>query len=153
MHKFTFIFVLSALLCGCATVKLESKPISDNSKKFSNPSSGKSGLYIFRDGNFGGLLKKDIWIDGQCLGSSAPKVFFFTEVEGGKKHQIKTQSEMSTNEISLMTEEGKNYYVRQFLKLGLIVAGADFEELPEDQAKEIIIKLDQATPGQCSKEM
>ena len=35
----------------------------------------------------GKALKKDVWIDGKCIGESAPDVFFYTEVEGGKNRR------------------------------------------------------------------
>lgn len=73
---------LSAAMCllsGCASVSMESKDISEAAKKFDKPSPSNAGIYIFRTGGPGAALKKDIWIDGKCVGESAPNVFFINK--------------------------------------------------------------------------
>lgn len=151
MKYFTISSFVVTLLVGCASVKLESKNESDKLKKFNQPATGNSGLYIYRDSSFGAALKKDIWVDGKCLGESAPKVFFYTEVAGGKEHIISTESEFSPNELSLMVEEGKNYFIRQFIKFGVFVGGAGLELISDEQGKAAVQKLELASSGNCSK--
>lgn len=151
MKKNIFITFLSFFLIGCASVKVENKEAADNLKRFLPPSAGNSGLYIYRDSSLGAALKKDIWVNGKCVGESAPNVFFYTEVKGGKEHVIATESEFSPNEISLLVETGKNYFIRQFIKLGVFVGGAGLEIIPEEQGKAAVQKLDLATSGNCSK--
>lgn len=138
------------LMSGCASVQMASKEDSAKAKAFSAPSPGMAGIYLYRNSAFGGALKKDLWIDGKCVGESAPNVFFYTEVDGGKTHKIDTESEFSPNTLELMVEAGKNYFVRQFIKLGLFVGGAGVEQVPEEQGKADIAKLEMATPGKCS---
>lgn len=46
---------------------------------------------------------------------------------------------------------GKNYFVRQFIKLGAFVGGADLELVPEEQGKADVAKLEMAKPGTCSQ--
>ena len=149
-----FKFIISAIIpvilfTGCASVKMESKEISEKIKQFANPTEGNSGLFIYRDSSFGGGLKKDIFVNGKCIGESASKTFFYTEVQGGKVNSIETESEFSPNKISLMAEAGKNYFIRQFIKMGVFVGGADLEVMPEDVAKAAISKLDLAVNGTC----
>lgn len=123
---------------------------STKAKEFNPPSAGNSGLYIYRDSFVGGALKKDIWVDGKCVGESAPDVFFYTEVQGGKLHRIDTESEFSPNTLELTTEANKNYFVRQYIKLGVFVGGAGVELVPEEQGKNAIRTLSMAAPGTCS---
>jgi len=149
--KFFTIAVLSVLFTGCASVKMESKEASDKLKQFGPPSSGNAGLYLYRDGSFGAALKKDIQVDGKCVGESAPNVFFYTEVEGGKMHVISTQSEFSPNTLSLMVDAGKNYFIRQYIKMGLLVGGADVETVSEEKGKLAVANLELAVAGKCSK--
>ncbi|MBK6739872.1 MAG: hypothetical protein IPG64_19420 [Haliea sp.] len=33
-------------------------------------------LYLFRAGGMGTALKKDIWVNGKCIGETAPHMFF-----------------------------------------------------------------------------
>lgn len=138
-------------LTGCASVNMANKEEADKVKQFAAPISGSSGLYVYRNGLFGSALKKDIWIDGKCLGESASDVFFYTQVEGGKKHKIETESEFSPNSLEVIMDAGKNYFIRQYIKMGAFVAGADLELIPEEQGKADVAKLGLAQPGTCSK--
>jgi hypothetical protein len=138
------------LISGCASVEMASKADSSKAKEFNPPSQGNSGVYVYRNSFMGKALKKDIWMDGKCIGESAPDVFFYTEVEGGKSHKIDTESEFSPNTLELMFEAGKNYFIRQFIKMGVLVGGAGLEQIPEEQGKSDIAKLEMAKPGKCS---
>lgn len=138
------------LLSGCASVEMASKADSAKAKEFNPPSQGNAGVYIYRDSFVGKALKKDIWIDAKCVGESAPDVFFYTEVEGEKTHKVDTQSEFSPNTLELMFESGKNYFIRQFIKIGVFVGGAGVEQISEEQGKKDVAKLEMAKPGKCS---
>jgi len=150
MRKIVFVILLSALFTGCASVKMESKEDSAKAKQFAQPQAGNSGLYTYRDSFVGKALKKDIWIDGKCVGESAPDVFFYTEVVGGKEHSISTESEFSPNTMMLLVEAGKNYFIRQYIRMGVFVGGAGLELIPEEQGKAAVAKLELAKPGTCS---
>ena len=98
----------------------------------------------------GKMLKKDLWINGKCLGESGPDVFFYTEVEGGRKHKIETESEFSPNAMELMVESGQTYFIRQYTRVGLVVEGANLERVSEARGKAAIAKLNMAKTGTCS---
>ncbi len=149
--KAVFVSALTLLFAGCASVPMSNKSLSENAKQFNQPSQGKSGVYIFRDSVLGGALKKDIWIDGNCIGESAPKVFFFTEVDGDKEHTISTESEFSPNAINILTKGGVNYFIRQYLKMGVFVGGANLEVVEPEKGKEVVQNLQMAESGKCSK--
>ena len=136
---------------GCSSVPLQLKQVSQKAKNFSKPSDGNAGLYVYRDSSFGAALKKDVWIDGKCLGETAPYIFFYKDVKGNAVHILSTESEFSPNDLSLKTESGKNYFVRQYIKIGVFVGGAGLEVIAEKEAKEAISKLDMAVTGTCSK--
>jgi hypothetical protein len=140
----------SLLLTGCASVNMATKEESSKAKQFAAPSANNAGLYIYRNSFVGKALKKDIWIDHKCLGESAPDVFFYTEVAGGKSIKISTESEFSPNDLNLNVDAGKNYFVRQYIKIGMFVGGAGVEEMTEQQGKIDIAQLEMAKPGNCS---
>lgn len=150
--KFPAILALTAamILTGCASVDMAPKAESTKAKEFSAPSQGNAGVYIYRNSFVGKALKKDVWIDGKCIGESAPDVFFYTEVEGGKKHKIDTESEFSPNTLEVMLESGKNYFIRQFIKMGVFVGGAGLEQVSEEQGKADVAQLELAKPGKCN---
>ena len=143
-------YILSLALSGCASVNMANPEESAQAQEFRAPAEGMSGLYVYRDSTLGGALKKDIWVDGNCLGESAPHVFFFTQIPSGE-HEISTESEFSPNKLLLTTEAGQNYFIRQYIKLGAFVGGANLEQVSEQQGKEAVAKLKMATNGNCSK--
>ncbi|MGK0256101.1 MAG: hypothetical protein ACI81I_000710 [Arcobacteraceae bacterium] len=137
---------------GCSTVPLEPKKMSESAKSFNTPPEGKAGVYVYRDSFVGQALKKDIWIDKKCLGETANAIFFYKNVEGNKEHKLSTESEFSANDLSIETKSGKNYYIRQYIKMGVFVGGAGLEIIEEKEAQEAISKLDMAKKGICNKE-
>lgn len=139
-----------ALLSGCASVDMASSAEAAKAKEFQPPSNGNAGVYIYRDSFVGQALKKDIWVNGKCIGESAPDVFFYTEVEGGKSHKVDTESEFSPNSLSFTAEAKKNYFIRQYIKIGVFVGGAGLELMPEAEGKQAVQKLGMAKPGKCS---
>ncbi len=148
--KLLLIAMTSLLFTGCASVQMESKEASQKAKEFNKPSEGNAGLYIYRDSFVGKALKKDVWVDDKCIGETAPDVFFRTEVAGNKEHKISTESEFSPNNLSLFTEAGRNYFIRQYIKLGVFVGGAGLELMDESEGKAAVAKLEMAMPGTCS---
>ncbi len=142
--------LLSLLLVGCASVPMESSQKTSDAKQFLPPSEGKAGLYIYRYGTFGAALKKDVWLDGKCVGETARNVFFYEEVDGGVEHKISTESEFSPNDLLLKTENGKHYFIQQYIKFGAFVGGAGLKLVDEKDAKKQIEELSLATKGNCS---
>jgi len=150
-NKFAAIVIATALVSGCASVPMESKEASVKAKQFNPPAEGNSGLYIYRDSFVGQALKKDIWIDGKCIGESAPDVFFYEEVKGGQQHILSTESEFSPNDLTINTIAGTNYFINQYIKIGVFVGGAGLEMVDEEKGKMAIMKLELAKQGTCSK--
>lgn len=152
MKKVVSLAVLGvSLLSGCASVPMESTEKSDEVKKFAAPSNGKAGLYIYRSGIVGSALKKDIWVNDKCVGESASNVFFYNEVPGDAEHKVSTESEFSPNDLFVKTASGKNYFVQQYIKMGVFVGGAGLELVDEEQGKAEVAKLQLAKSGTCSQ--
>ena len=144
-----------ALLTGCAAqVPVQAPNASTQVKSFEDPAPGKAGIYIYREDNLilGAGLYKDLYVDGVCLGETAPGVFFYTEVEGGKEHTFATESEFGTNELKVFTEAGKNYFFEQFVTWGVFVYGADIRQVTEAEGKQMVQSYQQAIPGTCSNQ-
>ena len=144
--------ILTTLLSGCASVQMESEVASNKAKEFNSPSEGMSGVYIYReDTHLGAALKKDVWIDGKCIGETAKGVYFYEEVEGNKEHKFSTESEFSPNDLVIKTAMGDLYFLKQYLKFGVFVGGAGLEQKTSDVGKKEMELLKMATKGQCSK--
>jgi hypothetical protein len=149
-NKNILIALISLLSVGCASVPMESAEKTSSAKQFTAPPEGKAGLYMYRYGSFGAALKKDIWLDGKCVGETASNTFFYEEVDAGVEHKISTESEFSPNDLLLKVESGKQYFIKQFIKFGVFVGGAGVELVEEKEAKKQIQELSLATKGHCS---
>lgn len=128
-----------SLLSGCASVPMASSEEDNIKKQFSAPPQGSSGLYIYRNSNFGGALTKDVYLDGKLIGETAPMTYFYKRVKSGK-HTLSTESEFSNNDLILQTKSGKNYFVKQFIKMGLFVGGAGLEISSEKDGKKGVLE-------------
>ncbi|MGP0175128.1 DUF2846 domain-containing protein [Pseudomonas sp. NCHU5208] len=151
LKKLALAAFASSLLAGCASVPMEDKNVSADAKRFADPAPGNAGLYIYRNSGVGASLKKDIWVDDKCIGESAPKIFFYEQVKGDMEHKISTESEFSPNDLLVKTESGKNYFIKQYIKMGVFVGGANLELVDEKEGKEDVAKLELARQGTCSK--
>ena len=123
----------------------------DVRKAFNPPTADMSGLYIFRDSVFGSALLKSVYIDGKFLGETGSNVYFYTEVKPGE-HTLSTESEFSENHLKLTTEAEKLYFIRQYIKLGVFVGGANFEVLGPEEGKKAVMDCKLAIPGKSQTE-
>ena len=129
---------LLSLLAGCASVEMASIEQDNLRKSFSEPSDEKAGLYLYRNGLLGTAVKRSLSIDGIPVGAPAVKTFFYIEVEPGSR-VVATESEFGSNEVSLNTLPGQNYFVQQYLKMGLLTAGANLKLVsPEEGQKGVL---------------
>ena len=151
LKRLVLIALVSTLFAGCASVPMEDIKLTTEAQKFSPPSEGNAGLYIYRSGGIGTALKKDVWVDGNCIGETAPNVFFYEEVEGDKEHKISTESEFSPNDLIIKVKSGMLYFIRQYIKLGVFVGGAGLELVDEEEGKKAVSNLKMAIKGNCSK--
>ncbi|TWR92531.1 DUF2846 domain-containing protein [Pseudomonas saxonica] len=118
------------ILTGCASVPMGDPDADAKLKTFSAPPQDQAGLYIYRDSFAGQGLKKTVTLDGETIGETANRVYFYRLVNAGS-HKIGTESEFSDNVINLVAVGGKNYYIRQSIKIGVFVGGASLTVVPE----------------------
>ena len=138
-------------MTGCASVPMEGMEETSIVKKFNPPVEGSSGLYIYRPSSLGGALKKDIWVDGKCIGESAPYVFFYEEVEGDKTHKVSSGDtttfgdQLCRNCLLIKVKSGMHYFIKQ----NMVFWDVGVELVDEEQGKEEVSKLDMAAQGTC----
>lgn len=140
-----------SILSGCASVPMGSPEDTKQAKEFNAPKDGTAGVYIFRKNTVvGAALKKDVWIDGECVGETAKGVFFYREVEGDKEHTVSTESEFSPNDLVVNTKSGELYFIQQYIKVGAFVGGAGLEQYETEKGKQEVSKLKLAKGGKCT---
>jgi hypothetical protein len=64
--------------------------------------------------------------------------YFYRVIKPGV-HSLSTESEFSDNTLNLEVTGGKNYFVRQYIKMGVFLGGANLE-LVSEEGKESIKK-------------
>ncbi|SPL71521.1 DUF2846 domain-containing protein [Acinetobacter stercoris] len=144
--------IISSIFVGCASVPKADQQLSKQVKQLTSPSEGNAAIYVYRSNSVvGASIKKDIWIDGECLGESSRGVFFYKEVSGNQKHTISTESEFSPNHLEINTEAGKQYFIQQFIKPGVVVGGANLKQVDETTGKKAISEYELAKSGNCSE--
>jgi hypothetical protein len=124
---------------GCASVPLAPATQDAALKTFAAPPPDKAALYIYRNSLAGQALKKNVYVDGEFLGESANKVYFYKEVAPGQ-HVVSTESEFSDNALTLDVKGGINYFIRQYIKLGVFVGGAGLEVVSEEEGKKNVLE-------------
>jgi hypothetical protein len=138
--------LMLALLSGCASVPMGDKSQDTEAKKFAAPAPDTSRLYVYRNSNLGAALTKRITVDGNYVGETAAKTYFVKDVAPGK-HTLATQSEFSDNTLDLETQGGRNYFVHQYIKLGVFVGGANLELMSEEEGKQGVLECQLAAPA------
>lgn len=134
-------FAVSATMLfasGCASVPMAPATQDAALKTFAPPPEGKAGVYIYRNSFVGQALKKNVYVDGKFLGESANKTYFHTYVEPGE-HSVSTESEFSDNAFKFDARAGLNYFIRQYIKLGVFVGGANVELVPEEEGRKGVL--------------
>lgn len=132
-----------ALLSGCASVPMESNEKDQALKAFPLPPQDQAGLYIFRDSSLGPVLKKTVKVDGEVIGETAINTYFYRTLTPGE-HVLATESEFSDNTLTLNAEAGKNHYVRQYIKFGVFVGGANLEQVSEAEGRKAVLETELA---------
>ncbi len=142
MFKKTFLgaaIISVFLFLGCASVPMAPLEQDATAKKFSPPAADKAGLYVFRNTFVGQALKKRVSLDGALIGETANKTFFYKEIALGS-HTLSTQSEFSDNEITFQADGGKNYFVEQYIKMGVFIGGANLKMVSEEEGMQRVLE-------------
>lgn len=151
-YKIGLALLISSAFMGCASVPQADQDLAQQVKLLNAPGNGNAAIYVYRSNSVvGAALKKDVWIDGECLGETARGTFFRQEVSGNQNHTISTESEFSPNHLILKTDAGKNYFIQQYIKPGVFVGGANLKLIDETEGKAAILNYKLAQSGICSK--
>ncbi|MCU7844029.1 MAG: DUF2846 domain-containing protein [Candidatus Thiodiazotropha sp. (ex Monitilora ramsayi)] len=127
------------LITGCASVPMAAKEDDKARKEFTVPSADIAGLYIYRNSMIGGALKKTVSLNGKIIGETAPNTYFYKDIKPGR-HILSTESEFSDNTLELNAKGGENYYVQQYIKLGVFVGGANLKLVSEEEGKKGVME-------------
>ncbi|WP_321935390.1 DUF2846 domain-containing protein [Paraburkholderia sp. J8-2] len=120
--KRTFIalsFASLLVMGGCASVPMGDSAQDATLKTFHAPQE-KAAVYVYRNESIGAAVKMDVSLDGKPIGKTASKTYLYEEVTPGHHQLISEAENNSTLDIDVVA--GKNYYVWQEVKMGLLYA-------------------------------
>lgn len=140
----------TALLTGCASVKMESAENDALRKTFTQPAPDKAGLYVYRNSFVGQALKKTVTLDDVVIGETANKVYFYKQIEPGS-HKLATESEFSDNMLTFEAAGGTNYFAEQYIKMGAFVGGAGLKMVSEEEGKSQVLQCKLGKEGMYSQ--
>jgi len=112
--------IVLGMMGGCASVPMASPAADAQAKTFVAPNNGEANLYIYRDQTMGSAIKLPLLLDDMSIGDTGPHTHAFREIEPGK-HTITSKAEKDAT-LDFTAEPGKNYYVRQEVKMGVWAA-------------------------------
>lgn len=141
MRRLPSLVILAALASACASVPMASPELDRTAKQFLI-TPGKSNLYVFRDESFGGAVKMTVLLDGQLLGDTAAKTFLVATLPPGP-HSLLSKAENDAR-LDFTTEAGKNVYVWQEVKLGILMARSTLHLVDEASARPRITECSMA---------
>lgn len=130
-----FIFILG----GCSSIPVASVQQSALSKTFTPPE-GKANIYIYRNESMGGLVKMDVDLDGKTVGQTAARTFLMLEVPPGK-HTLVSKAE-NDSILDVVAEAGKNHFVWQEVKMGIMYARNKLQIVDEPTGKAGVLECE-----------
>ncbi len=97
-----------------------------------------ANLYIYRNETFGAAVKMQLLVDGMAVGDTVAHTYILKQVTPGS-HTITSKSENDAT-LTLSTEAGKNYYVWQEVKMGLLMARSKLSQVSEEEGKQGVME-------------
>jgi hypothetical protein len=126
------VVVATILSTGCASVQMASTEHDTAAKSFATKPD-KANLYIYRNESMGAAVKMGVTLDGRTLGDTAAKTYFKVEVTPGE-HTLISKAE-NDSVLSVKAEPGKNYFVWQEVKMGILYARSSLQLVDDSTGK------------------
>ena len=93
----------------------------------------KANIYVYRNESMGAAVKMDVELNGKPIGQTVAKTYFALEVAPGK-HTLVSKAENDAV-LDVPAEAGKNYFVWQEVKMGLLYARNKLMLVDEETGK------------------
>ena len=126
MLKLLIIIGLSLLVFGCAS----GQKFAEVQSKIQNLDADAGRIFIYRSTTFGAAIQPKIKLNGEKVGTSVAKGFFFLDRKPGN-YEIMTSTEVD-RKLSFTLEDGQTRYVRFDVSMGFFV-GHVYPKLVESE--------------------
>jgi len=115
LSKLFFLFTAIIIFSGCATSGAKYTELSPTIP--TKPDEGR--IFIYRSTVLGAAIQPEVKINGEIVGSSVPKGFFYVDRSPGA-YEIMTSTEVD-RKLSLTLDRGQIRFVRLNISIGFLV--------------------------------
>jgi Protein of unknown function (DUF2846) len=133
MVVFTLLIVFQA---GCASVN-KAPAASDSEAKQFSPKAGMSQVYVYRNETLGAAISMPVTVNGKLAGTTGPNSYFKFDLLPGQ-HTITSQGE--TSKLTVTTEAGKNYFVWQEVKMGVMSGNSKLQLVADAVGRKAVLE-------------
>jgi len=131
------------LASGCASVQMAS-PEMDSAAKSYAVKPGTANVYVYRNEQMGAAIKMPVALNGKMVGDTAAKTYLLLQVPPGR-HTLVSKTENDST-LTLDVAAGRNYFVWQEVKMGLMVARSQLQLVDEATGKAGVAECKLAQP-------
>lgn len=132
-------FALVALLLGlggCASIVKAPEHLDKQAKEFKiNPN--VSQVYLYRNETLGAALSMPVTVDGKLAGTTGANSYFKFNLPAGE-HVFTSQGDESV--LKIKTELGKQYFIWQEVKMGMLSGGSKLQLVSASQGKNGVLE-------------
>lgn len=124
--------VLAVLASGCASVQMAS-PERDAAAKTFAVKPEKANVYVYRNEGLGRAVKMAVVLDDKPVGDTGAYTYLQLEVAPGKHKLVSKAENDSTLDLDVVA--GKNYFVWQEVKMGVMSARSALQLVDDAKGK------------------
>ncbi|MCK6691832.1 MAG: DUF2846 domain-containing protein [Thermoanaerobaculia bacterium] len=140
LQLFSNFLLATAFICSlvaCSTAKF-SNPEEEQRLRTMSPEPGMALVYFVRPSSYAAPLRMRITCNGTPIGSTHGMRYVYAHLKPGK-HEFISKAE-NKDELLIVTETGKTYFIEQIPKLGLIKARNSIELIDEADGRQKLAK-------------
>ena len=131
------LIALGALACvvlasGCASVNMAPEA-ADSAAKTYAVKPGMGNIYVYRNEILGAAITLPVELNGKAVGATASKTYLLLPVAPGK-HTLTSKGE-SGSTLAVDVAAGRNYFVWQEVKMGMLSGGSALHLVDEAKGK------------------
>jgi Protein of unknown function (DUF2846) len=120
------------LASGCASVDMASTE-ADTAAKTYALKPGTANIYVYRNEQMGAAIKMPVALNGKLVGDTGAKTYLLLQVPAGS-HTIISKTENDST-LKLDVQAGRNYFVWQEVKMGMMQARSLLQVVDEATGK------------------
>lgn len=126
------VLITVVLASGCASVPMASVEHDTAAKSFATKP-GRANIYVYRNETMGAAIKMPVALNGKLVGDTASKTYLLLDVAPGS-HTVTSKTENDSS-VTVNAVAGRNYFLWQEVKMGLMAARSNLQQVDEATGK------------------